>query len=231
MSNRQARSWASQDQAGLDAYRAATGLPADWRERAARTPHADDAAFLQADREAAQEWRQRRARHYLARLPEVYREAVPRRPETRDWLNRYRTGERRPLVFMGDVGTGKTWEAMAIARSLLSDSIPVTVVTAPELAQALRPSGSSEVSDAGQFQAAPVLVLDDLGTEKLTDWVVEQLYMVASFRAARMYPTVVTTNLKPDDLRARYEERLIQRLFGGGVSVIMRGESLRKLPF
>jgi DNA replication protein DnaC len=199
--------------------------------RAAATPHADDDAYDRADAEIWREWNQRKAEVMAARIPDVYRDAVARTPEAADWLAGYRAQSRAGLVIMGETGTGKTWEAMAIARELLvTDHVPVQVVTAPELLAALRPGGDG-LSDIGQFQAAPVLVLDDLGTEKVTDWGAEQMLAVASYRASRGLPVIVTTNLKPAEIHARYDRRLIERLFGGSKMIVMRGQSLRPLPF
>jgi hypothetical protein len=218
--------------AGADPLRQEDGgLPAGWRQRLAQVKPADDAEMARAEAESWAEWRERKATIWAARLPDVYRAAVPRKDVTRSWLANYRAGRRHGLVILGDPGTGKTWEAMAIARALLTeDHVPVTVVTAPELMAALRPS-ADDVSDVGQFQVAPVLVLDDLGTEKLTDWVAEQLYLVASYRAARQLPTIVTSNLTPDEIKARYDQRLVQRLFGGAMLLTIAGSSLRPLPF
>lgn len=209
----------------------ASSLPAGWRERLAQTKPADDAAMEAAERATWEEWRERKASIWASRLPDVYRSAVARKPETATWLANYRAGKRGGYVILGDPGTGKTWEAMALARELLTvDHVPVTVVTAPELMAALRPS-ADDMADVGQFQVAPVLVLDDLGTEKLSDWVAEQLYLVASYRAARQLPIIVTSNLTPDEIKARYDARLVQRLFGGSMLLVIPGQSLRPLPF
>lgn len=215
--------------------RAEKALPVYLRRGVAAAPVVSDEEYARsmaaAEVRMRESAREAKTRYWLSRLPEDYRQAEARRPETRKWVADYLKGERYPLVYFGGVGTGKTWEAMAIARTLLVEhTIPVSVATAPELLQTLRPNEAG-VSDSGQYQMAPVLVLDDLGTEKATDWVTEQLYMIASFRAARSLPTVVTTNLKPADIHERYDARLVQRLFGGGVAVHLTGQSLRPMPF
>ncbi len=203
--------------------------PASWRERAKNTRWATDEEMDAADARIQAEWNHNKAQVLVARLPEVYRSAVPRHEKTTEWLHRYRTGDRRGFTILGDHGSGKTWEAMAIARALLvEDRIPVQTVTAPELLELLRPGGSGDI---GQFKVAPLLVLDDLGTEKVTDWVDEQLYTIAGFRASRNLPMIITSNLEPDQIKKRYDARLVQRLFGGSTLLHIKGESIRPLPF
>lgn len=203
--------------------------PASWRERAKNTRWATDEEMAAAEARTRDEWNTNKARVLVARLPEVYRAAVPRHAETSEWLTGYREGRRNGLVILGHHGSGKTWEAMAIARALLvEDRIPVQTVTAPELLEVLRPGGDGDI---GQFKLAPVLVLDDLGTEKVTDWVDEQLYTIAGFRASRNLPMIITSNLEPAEIKTRYDARLVQRLFGGSSLLTIKGQSHRLLPF
>lgn len=203
--------------------------PISWRERAKNTRWATDEEMAAAEAAVQAEWNRNKAQVLVARLPEVYRNAVPRHAATTAWLDGYRAGERHGFTILGDHGSGKTWEAMALARALLvEDRIPVQTVTAPELLELLRPGGSGDI---GQFKVAPVLVLDDLGTEKVTDWVDEQLYTIAGFRASRNLPMIITSNLEPDQIKKRYDARLVQRLFGGSTLLHIKGESIRPLPF
>jgi DNA replication protein DnaC len=203
--------------------------PKSWRERVKETRHATDEEMAAAEARTQAEWNATKAQVLVARLPEVYRSAVPRHEKTTAWLERYRAGDRRGFTILGDHGSGKTWEAMSIARALLvEDRIPVQTVTAPELLELLRPGGSGDI---GQFKVAPVFVLDDLGTERVTDWVDEQLYTIAGFRASRNLPMIITSNLEPDQIKKRYDARLVQRLFGGSTLLHIKGESIRPLPF
>lgn len=203
--------------------------PISWRERVAQTRHATDEEMAAAEARTRLEWNSRKAEVLVARLPDAYREAVPRHEATNEWLAGYRAGQRNGFTILGHHGSGKTWEAMAIARQLLvDDRVPVQVATSSELLDLLRPGGSGDI---GQFKVAPVLVLDDLGAEKVTDWVDEQLYTIAGFRASRNLPMVITSNLEPAEIKKRYDARLVQRLFGGSTLLNIQGASHRPLPF
>lgn len=164
---------------------------------------------------AEREWRDQRAQHLLARIPLVYRDAALRYRRSQRWVEGYiERGERRSYLLLGEVGQGKTWEAYAIMRTLLLDhSVPAGFVTAPDLVAMLRPNDDG-LADVGLLQSAPVLILDDLGTERLTEWGAEQLWRVANFRAERRMPWIVTSNLAPSEIEDRYDPRLVRRLFG-----------------
>lgn len=196
---------------------------------------ADKEAQLQRDR------LQRQADILVSRLPAEYQNArMPDEPWVDDvllWLRNFRQAREtgavpQTLTLMGPVGTGKTWTAAALARILLTeDSIPVTFVTTQQMIDAVKPAHGGLDVDMLQFELAPVLVLDDFGAERLTEWAVDQLYRLAHHRSHNGRPCIITTNLDGKDIRKRYNERLIERLFGGSVLVHITGASRRRLPF
>lgn len=196
---------------------------------------ADKAAQLRRDR------LQRQADILVSRLPAEYQNArLPDEPWIDDvlaWLAGYRkareTGARpSTLTLMGPVGTGKTWTAAALARIILTeDSVPVTFVTTQQLIDAVKPAQGGLDVDMVQFELAPLLVLDDFGAERLTEWAIDQLYRLAHHRSHNGRPCIITTNLDGQDIRKRYNERLIERLFGGSQLVRVTGVSRRTTPF
>jgi DNA replication protein DnaC len=198
-------SWGMTDvqkwQAQIDSQLARRGLKPASDERMARL-----------DAEMMAEWREAKSEILLGRLNVRYRNALIRYGASQQWLDDYRAGTRRNLFMFGDPSTGKTWEACAIARRLLmEDSVPVGIITAPELMEALKPNKDG-ASDIGQFQVAPVLVLDDLGAERATEWSDSQLFLLVDDRSVRNLPTIVTTNLTGPQLRVRYGDRVTDRL-------------------
>lgn len=172
--------------------------------------------------EAAAEWRAAKADVLLSRLPSRYRNATPRHEISVRWLARYTQGDMINLAILGPSRVGKSWEAAAIARILLLDHrTPVTFEEVPTMLKRLRPNADG-ASDVGQYQAAPVLILDDMGAENQSDWTAEQMYHVADFRAKRNLPTIVTSNLSPQALDATYGSRICDRLFEGAALLEIR---------
>lgn len=169
------------------------------------------------NREADEEWLAAKADVLLSRLPERHRDAQPRHPLSVRWLNAYSEGRMINLAITGPARVGKTWEMAAIARSLLmTHGTPVAMIEVPTLMDKLRPHpDTSADADMGYFQSVPVLALDDLGAEKTSEWTTEQLYRLANHRSNHNLPTIVTSNLGPDGLDARYGERICGRLFEG----------------
>lgn len=72
-----------------------------------------------------------------------------------------------------------------------------------------------------------LLVLDDLGREKVTDWASERLYVLVNERYNRGRPTIVTTNYSPDGLAERGYDALVSRLVEGSAVVAIGASDYR----
>jgi DNA replication protein DnaC len=122
------------------------------------------------------------------------------------------------LVLSGPSGCGKTHMAAAIANYRLKGGYPVFFVIVPDLLDHLRAtfSPSSDVAYDELFERvrnAPLLVLDDLGTQSSTSWAEEKLFQILNHRFNAELPTVVTVN----NLK-RLDERLAARLQDPGIA-------------
>lgn len=111
------------------------------------------------------------------------------------------------LVLIGDVGTGKTHLAAAIANHRVSRGLPVRFVVVPDLLDHLRstfgPDSTVSYDDLVQrIRTAPVLVLDDLGTQTSTPWAREKLFQIVNHRYNDRLPTVFTSNTPMEELWA-----------------------------
>lgn len=120
----------------------------------------------------------------------------------------------RWLVMSGPCGVGKTHLAVAIARHVMErHQQNVYFAVVPDLMDHLRatfdPNSGAQYDDRfTAIRTAPLLVLDDLGTENATPWAREKLYQVINHRYTEHMPTVITTNV---DLR-KIDERIVSRM-------------------
>jgi DNA replication protein DnaC len=124
----------------------------------------------------------------------------------------------RGLWLFGDVGTGKTSLAMLVSKAALDAGRSVAIYSLPRLLSDIKETyeDRSESSYMELFErvvGVDLLHIDDLGAEKRTDWVLEQLYSIINERWQEQRSIVVTTNLVDvDELRDQIGPRTVSRL-------------------
>jgi DNA replication protein DnaC len=127
-----------------------------------------------------------------------------------------RIHEGRGLWLMGNVGTGKTTLAMLVSKLAIEAGHTVAIYSLPRLlARIRRTYDAADESYLGFFDrltSVDLLHIDDLGAEKQTEWVLEQLYSIVDERYVTQRSMVVTTNLPPDELEAQIGPRTVSRL-------------------
>lgn len=116
------------------------------------------------------------------------------------------------LLIFGNYGSGKTHLAAAIANFAVSMGVPTLFVTVPDLLDSLRASyNDPDATFEGRFEeirSAPLLVLDDFGTQNATPWAQEKLFQILNYRYINRLPLVVTTNLPLEEIEPRIASRL-----------------------
>ena len=116
------------------------------------------------------------------------------------------------LLLQGSYGSGKTHLAAAIANFSVELGIATIFITVPDLLDNLRFSYSSqETSFEERFEEirqAPLLILDDFGTQNATPWAQEKLFQIINYRYTNQLPLVITTNLSLDQIEGRIRSRL-----------------------
>jgi DNA replication protein DnaC len=124
----------------------------------------------------------------------------------------------RGLWLMGDTGTGKTTLAMLVSKAALEDRRSVAIYSLPKLLARIRrtydsePGGDSYLSFFERLTSVDLLHIDDLGAEKRSDWVLEQLYALVNERYEAQRSMLVTTNLDQQQLEEQIGPRTVSRL-------------------
>jgi DNA replication protein DnaC len=118
------------------------------------------------------------------------------------------------LVLLGGFGSGKTHLAAAIANYRAGLGDPPLFIMVPDLLDHLRATFSPSSSTTfdrrfDEIRTAPLLVLDDLGTQSMTPWVREKLYQLFNYRYNAELPTVITTSDSLDEMDPRIRSRLL----------------------
>ena len=178
----------------------------------------------------AQQVERRRAKSLSAVIPRKYRGVSFDRPpvtEMPDQVVRQvrqfaRTiGEQlaagRGLWFYGGNGTGKTTLAMLISQTALDAGHSVAIYSLPRLLAEIRAtfendSEGSYVDFLDRLAQVDLLHIDDVGAEKTSPWVLEQLYAIVNARYEDERAILITTNLSLDELAEQITPRTVSRL-------------------
>jgi DNA replication protein DnaC len=124
----------------------------------------------------------------------------------------------RGMWLFGDTGTGKTTLAMLISKEVLGAGRSVAIYSLPKLLARIRrtydsePGGDSYLAFFQRLTSVDLLHIDDLGAEKRSDWVLEQLYALINERYEAQRSVLVTTNLQHKELEEQIGARTVSRL-------------------
>ena len=141
--------------------------------------------------------------------------------------------------FQGDVGTGKTSLAMLISKAAIETGHSVLIYSVPRLLSEIKATyedgaGYSYMELFRRLVEVDLLHLDDLGAEKRTEWVLEQLYSIVNERWQNERSIVVTTNLVDlDELNEQVGRRTISRLTeicGAAIPIMGRDRRMAPVP-
>lgn len=139
------------------------------------------------------------------------------------------------LILSGEYGEGKTSLAVAALRRWLEEGGSGLLWSAQELLEEVRSrfGGDGAAGTILAAKRAPLLVIDDLGAEALSEktasWAVPLLLDILSYRQSHCLPTAITTNLTTSELADRLGGRLAERVLAEGISVLADFAGTRNL--
>jgi len=137
------------------------------------------------------------------------------------------------LWLWGEPGNGKTHLAAAITKTLTEQGYIVVFQSVPELLQRIRSTFNSENKEnEAQIMRAllecDLLILDDIGAEKATEWVEEKIFNIIDGRYRKEMPTLYTSNLKPKEMLQQVGKRSYDRMVETSLTIENKATSYRR---
>lgn len=138
------------------------------------------------------------------------------------------------LLLMGGTGLGKTHLSLAIANSIIDKGYGVVYGTAGNILGDLEATRFNRTVGYTRYEErelldCDLLVIDDLGTEFVTQFTVSCLYNIINSRLLSGHPTIINTNLCTADLERTYDQRITSRLTSDYTVLRFIGSDVRRL--
>jgi DNA replication protein DnaC len=181
------------------------------------------------------------------RIPVHYRNAVADQDDVLTWASRLIEGARtaqsrthalRPfigngpsLLLIGPTGVGKTHQAYGALRHIAAAGVRSQwrATPAADLYALLRPRhGVDSETEFRKWASARLLLVDDIGAAKPSEWIEEVNYRLVNHRYENELPTLFTSNLTPKELADRLGERVFSRLVEMCQRIALKGEDRRR---
>ena len=233
----------------------AAGYPEDYLEPVARCPKCGDTGFTGDDARRECECYRQRALELSGTVGEanqsfeafdenVFPETVPEgwaitqreamrrmRRRCEEYADTFPAVRPRDMLLYGKSGLGKTYLLNCIARRLRERGYEAEIVSAYDVIRVMRDAFFGREDDTARLYEADVLLIDDLGMEPMMENItIEQLFQLVNTRRSRGLAMVFSTNLNPEEIKFRYNERLASRLIDRTLCQVVRllGEDVRQ---
>lgn len=135
------------------------------------------------------------------------------------------------LLLYGHTGLGKTHLSLAIAGKVAEDGHGVIYSSAQNLFNKLEKEkfGRSDGNTEENILGCDLLIIDDLGAEFTTQFTVSALYNIVNSRELEGKPTIISTNLTPEQLLSTYSERIASRILNNYTLLRFDGTDIRQI--
>lgn len=176
-------------------------------------------------------------------FPRRYLAAADLRADVSDWVAKFNAEpDTAPsLLILGPTGTGKTYQAYAALRQIATYPRPTRGVgyraigwessTYADILASLRPNARNDSEEVlKRLRSLPLLVIDDLGVAKNSEWVEDVTYRLINGRYEDMRPSIFTSNLAVEQLREALGDRIASRLAETCTRIVLSGNDRRRVP-
>ncbi|NLK70900.1 MAG: ATP-binding protein [Clostridiales bacterium] len=123
----------------------------------------------------------------------------------------------KSIFMLGNTGLGKTHLSLSIAEKVIEKGYKVLYDSIINYLRQIEKEhfgrDTSGTDTLGLILDADLVILDDLGSEHDTSFYVSTIYNIVNTRLNKGLPTIINTNLTPQELESKYEPRLVSRLF------------------
>ena len=127
----------------------------------------------------------------------------------------------------GEVGVGKTHIAVALAQLFLLKKQAVYFTNVAKLLDDLRPDSENKAKIMQKVLTSKILILDDIGKEKLSEWVAEKLFIIINERYAWDRKTILTSNVSIEELFKNSNYPVYSRIVGKSILFFIKGKDKR----
>ena len=145
------------------------------------------------------------------------------------------TPKSRSILFQGGSGLGKTHLSLAIAKEVIGNGYGVVYSSAPDILSRLESErfNDDKTTDATEnlLKECDLLIIDDLGTEFLTQFTLSKIYNIINTRMLLKKPIIISTNLTLKELEKSYHQRLVSRIIGEMLRLKFIGRDIRQMQY
>lgn len=139
----------------------------------------------------------------------------------------------KSLLMRGTTGLGKTHLSLAIANEVINKGFGVIYASTPNIVSKLEKEHFSrnrlEETTEEYLTSCDLLILDDLGTEFITQFTTSSIYNILNSRIMQELPTIISTNMTLQELERTYSQRFVSRIMGNSLKLDFMGNDIRQI--